>query len=172
MASIRRSGDRCEIRECRVTERGPRQFRLVRFEGVLTPDVLDAAAGAARRPFDRGAVAARARAMGIPVSARRRSDAAHRLLAELRAGHRLDPALATLLREALAMQPAEPLPEHLEDAGEWIGRSEAERGRALRGLLRAASRVARSRDAVRVPDAEPFPRFSSVGDPIDRADAA
>jgi len=59
MASIRKihgkqeQGDRYEIRECRVTERGPRQFTLVSFRGVLTPEVLDEAEERARRPGKR-----------------------------------------------------------------------------------------------------------------------
>jgi hypothetical protein len=37
------------------------------------------------------------------------------------------------------------VPEHLADAVEWIGRSESERGEALRDLLRVADRVIQSR---------------------------
>ncbi len=37
------------------------------------------------------------------------------------------------------------VPEHLADAVEWIGRSESERGEALRDLLRVADRVMQSR---------------------------
>lgn len=65
------------------------------------------------------------------------------------------------------MLPAEALPEHLHDAASWIGRSQAERAKALRGLLRTASRIALS--AGRRAEAEPpqpFPRFRS------RAEAA
>ena len=40
MASIRRQGARCEIRECLVTERGPRQHGLASFTGVLTPQIV------------------------------------------------------------------------------------------------------------------------------------
>lgn len=161
MASIRRQGDRYEIRECRSTERGPRQRALARFRGVLTTDVLDAAARAASRPFDREAVIARARARGIPVSLAPRHAEAQRLLARLRNGERLDPALVALLGEALAALPAASVPEHLRDVVDWVGRSEAARGKALRGLLRTAGRILRSRGALREPEPEPFPRFSS-----------
>ena len=164
MASIRARNDRFEIRECRSTDRGPRQFTLARFRGVLTRDVLDEAAAQARRPFDPEAVVHAARGAGIPVSLTRRSEPARRLLAELQTGRPLDPVLVGLLREALAHKESRALPEHLEDAAAWVGRSEAERGKALRGLTRAASRVARGRSGVRPLPSQPFPRFSSQPD--------
>ncbi len=164
MASIRRQRDLYEIRECRSTPRGPRQFTLARFRGVLTPEVLDEAAAAARQPFDREQLRSAARERGIPVTPERRHEAARRLLAELRRGVALEPGLVGLLRDALAALPARELPEHLVEAAEWIGRSEAARGKALRGLLRTASRVARSHGSRRDPPEERFPRFSS-GEP-------
>lgn len=164
MASLRAQGRAYEIRECRSTERGPRQFVLARFRGVLTPEVLEQAEARAQRRFDRARLVASARRRGIPVSPHRTDAAARRLLAELRAGGSLDPGLVALLREALAMLPAAPLPEHLADAAEWIGRSEAERGKALRGLLRTASRVVRSVGARPELEPERFPRFSSQVD--------
>lgn len=161
MASIRSQGGVFEIRECVSTPRGPRQRALARFRGVLTPEVLDRAAAAARRPFDRRALIERARARGIAVAERPRSGAARRLLADLREGRALDPTLVGLLREALAGQEGRTLPDHLVDPAEWLGRSEAARGRALRGLLRVASRVARSRERRAEAEAEAFPRFDS-----------
>lgn len=162
MASIRKQGNRYEIRECLQTPQGPRQRALVRFDRVLTPDVLDQAEAAARKPFDREAVRRQAQARGIPVTRLRESGDAHRLLAHLRAGGALEPTLVAALQEALAGLEASPVPEHLEDAFEWAGRSEAVRGRGLRGLLRTASRVAQSRAAaaIEVGDAD-FPHFSS-----------
>jgi hypothetical protein len=123
MASIRKQGNSYEIRECRSTARGPRQFTLARFEHVLTPEVLDEAAARAHRPFDRRKLVERARERGIAVTEQRRSSAARRLLADLRSGRPLDPS--------------------------------------LRGLLRTASRVLRSRGPLRERPPEPFPRFSS-----------
>jgi hypothetical protein len=161
MASIRGQGRTYEIRECRATGRGPRQYVLARFRDVLTPEVLERAAVRAQRPFDRAKLVAGARRRGIPVSPHRTDAAARRLLAELRAGGSVEPGLVGLLQEALGMLEAEPLPEHLEDAAEWIGRSQVERGKALRGLLRVASRIARSAGARREPEQAPFPRFSS-----------
>ena len=161
MASIRRQHNAFEIRECLSTDRGPRQRPLARFRGVLTPEVLDRAAAAARRPFDRRKLADRARKLGVPVAQERRHPEARKLLARLRAGHPLDPVLARLLRTELDLLEGELLPAHLTDAAEWVGRSEAARGKALRGLLRTASRVLRSRGPLREPPPQPFPRFSS-----------
>ena len=161
MASIRRQGDSFEIRECLATDRGPRQRPLARFRRVLTPEVLDQAEAAARRPFDRYALVERARRKGIPITAERRHPEARKLLAHLRGGRPLDPTLVTLLRGALEPRASEPLPPHLEDAAEWVGQSEAVRGKALRGLLRTASRVLRSRGPLHEPPAPAFPRLNS-----------
>jgi hypothetical protein len=161
MASIRRQGDSFEIRECLSTDRGPRQRPLARFRRVLTPEVLDQAEAGARRPFDRHALVERARRQGVPVTHERRHPEARKLLAQLRAGRALDPTLVTLLRGALELLASEPLPPHLNDVAEWVGQSEAVRGKALRGLLRTASRVLRSRGPLREPPVQAFPRFSS-----------
>jgi hypothetical protein len=164
MASIRKQREIYEIRECRSTARGPRQYTLARFEHALTPEVLDEAAARARQPFDARKLIASARARGIAVTTQRSHTAARMLLGELRAGGSLEPSLVALLKQALAALEERPLPAHLSDAADWLGKSEAARGKALRGLLRAASRIALSRGPLRgVPDA-PFPRFSS-GEP-------
>lgn len=161
MASIRRQRDACEIRECVPTDRGPRQRPLARFRGALTPEVLDEAEARATRPFDRAALTERARRLGIPVRARRRHPNARRLLGRLQRGGDLDPTLVGLLRDALARLDARAVPEHLADAADWIGRPERERGRALRGLVRTADRIVRSRGRLRDAPSEVFPRFSS-----------
>lgn len=164
MASLRVQGQAYEIRECRSTERGPRQYVLARFRGVLTPEVLERAEARARTRFDRAKLLASARRRGIPVSPHRTDASARRLLADLRAGGSVDPGLVALLREALGMLEAERLPEHLDDAAEWIGRSQEERGKALRGLLRTASRIVHSIAPRHEPDERPFPRFRSRPD--------
>lgn len=161
MASIRKQRDLYEIRECVRTERGPRQRALATFRGALTPEVLDEAESRAHRPFDRAALVARATRMGIPVRARRLHPHARRLLARLRRGGDLDPTLVGLLRDALERLDARPIPEHLADAADWIGQPERERGAALRGLLRTADRILRSRQTVREHEPDTFPRFSS-----------
>jgi len=162
MAAIRRLGERCEIRECLRTERGPRQHTLVSFRGPLTPEVLDAAEAEARRPLRREQLVERARTLGIPVVEQRHFPEARALIAQLQRGVVLDPSLVTLLRSALEPLEAEPIPPHLVDAAEWVGRSERERGRALRGLTRTADLIARSRGPLRERPREVFPRFSSV----------
>jgi hypothetical protein len=162
MASIRRQGSRFEIRECRDTPEGPRQRTLARFDRILTPEVLDQAAARAQRSFDRKALVQRARQQGIPSVDTYRSDDARRLIAALREGRSLQPSVVGLLQEALAALDSRPLPPHLEDAAEWLGASEAARGKALRGLLRSASRALRSRGPLRTLEEPPFPRFSSA----------
>jgi hypothetical protein len=163
MAYLRRRRDgRIEIREAMATRAGPRARTLAVFRGALAPDVLERAAGQARRPFDRAALRARARALGVPWSARRTGGAARALLRELRQGVALDPALVTLLREALAAQRAGPVPEPLAEAAEWLGASAERRGAALRGLLRASARLVRERPARRERAPVPFPKFSSA----------
>lgn len=162
MAHIRRHGARYEIRECLHTPRGPRQHTLASFRGVLTPEVLDEAEENASRPLRRAELLARAHRMQIPVTLQRRYPFARKLLARLRHGGSLDPTLVTLLRAALEGRPAEALPEHLGDAAEWLGQSEAERGKALRGLLRTADRVLQSREPLRARPSERFPRFRSA----------
>lgn len=170
MASIRKQGDAFEIRECVPTPSGPRQRALARFRRILSPADLDRAQAAAQRPFDRAALVRRARAQGIPVADSATQQEARRLLAYLRDGRAVDPMLAALLIESLSVFTTrtpptgadEPrLPEPLEAVLDWVGRSEAARGRALRGLLRTASRVVRSRGALREEVDPPFPRFSS-----------
>lgn len=161
MASIRRQGNVYEIRECIPTARGPRQRALARFRDVLTPEVLDLAAARARRRLDRAALTTQARERGIPVAERGTPPEARRLLARLRHGDPVSPLLVGLLRTALDGLPSQPLPPHLADVADWVGEPEVERGRALRGLLRTASRVHRSRSAVRDRPVESFPRFSS-----------
>ena len=163
MASIREAGRRrYEIRECLSTERGPRQRILATFRGVLSPEILDAAERRARRPFDREAIMARASTLQIPATRQRRCREARTLLAMLNGGGSLDPALVTLLRAALGPLRSEPIPEHLEDAAKWVGQPEAARSEALRGLLRVADQVVRSRGPVRTRPRQLFPRFSST----------
>jgi hypothetical protein len=157
----KRSDGRVEIRESIATRKGPRARTLAVFRGALGPDVLERAAGLARRPFDRAALLARARSLGVPVSGRRADAAARALLRDLRQGVSLDPVLVTLLREALAAERARPVPEALAEAAEWVGVGAERRGAALRGLLRASDRLVRARPPRRERPAAPFPGFAS-----------
>ncbi|MDP6980066.1 MAG: hypothetical protein QF570_15925 [Myxococcota bacterium] len=170
MATIRKHAERYEIRECRNTKDGPRQYTLAGFSGLLTPETLDRAEARAQRPFDRERLIEKARSLDIPVTHRRRFPEARALLASLQSGARLEPGLVDLLQRALEPLSREPLPEHLEDANLWIGQAEWERGRALRGLLRSADRVLASRPALRARDSARFPRFASRD--VEAAEAA
>lgn len=154
-----RKNGRSEIREARSTPRGPRSYTLASFSGPLTAEHLDRAESAARRPFHRAAIIARAHELGVVVTRRSADAPAHELLARLRMDAALDPRLATLLREQLSKLPAEPISDELSDVVEWVGASDAERGRALRDVLRLYDTIARSREPVREAKAEQFPRF-------------
>jgi hypothetical protein len=144
-----------------ATRAGPRARTLAVFRGALAPDVMERAAGLARRPFDREALRARAVALGVPLSERRADAAARALLRDLRQGVSLDPRLVTLLREALAPLAAQPLPESLADMAEWLGVSAERRGETLRGLLRASDLLVRARPRRRERAPAPYPRFAS-----------
>jgi hypothetical protein len=148
---------RYEIRESVSTPAGPRARTLATFR-VLTADVIAEAARRAQRPFDADKVGARAAALGVPRHEHGAAATASALLAQLRAGEKLPPALATQLRRALPSRRTE-TPDSLEGAVEWIGADDAARGSALRDLLDVASRIpTRPR-----PAALSFPRLSSNG---------
>jgi hypothetical protein len=155
---LRKNG-RVEIREAHTTPRGPRSRTLASFRGALTEAVLDRADSAAARGLDRDAIRRRARELGVAVAAASADALARPLIGRLRRGERLDPVLAHALREALEGRESAPVPADLADVLEWLGASDHERGRALRGVLRLYDRIARSRGAVREAEAERFPRF-------------
>jgi len=155
---VRKNG-RVEIREARSTPRGPRSLTLASFKGALKEEHLDRAESAAAATFDRDKLLQRAQELGVPI-ARSSADAhARALIARLRRGARLDAVLGAVLREQLEGSESAPIPDDLVDVVEWIGASDRERGRALRDVLRLYDRIARSRDAVREPEAVRFPRF-------------
>ncbi len=155
---VRKSG-RVEIRESHSTPSGPRSRTLASFTGALTDERLDRAEAAASRAFDRQALRARAAKLGVPVARPSADAAAHALIARLRSGARLDPLLAGVLRDRLDARQAMPVPDGLADVIEWIGASDAERGRALRDVLRLSDTIVRSRGPVREREARRFPRF-------------
>jgi len=159
---VRRSADRVEIRESRVTARGPRSRTLASFSGPLTPEILARAAARATRPFDVSRLLRRARAAGVAVLRRSHEPEARALLARLRRADPIDPVIAGLLQRALAGVAAAPLPEPLADVAEWVGASSAARGAALRDLLDTYGRIAASRPPRRERPRSPFPRFASV----------
>jgi hypothetical protein len=155
---VRRNG-RVDIREAVSTQRGPRSRTLVSFQPPLTDEHLQRAQSAATRPFDREAIVARARNLGVAVAQPSADPAAHRLIARLRGGAPLDPLLAGALREQLSRIANAPLPGDLAEVIEWVGASDHERGRALRDVLRLYDTIMRSRAPVAEPPARRFPRF-------------
>ena len=160
----RRRDGRFEIREAHRGARGPRARSLASFRGALSPEILDAAEARASRPFDRARLVAAAEAIGLPVVSWRECRPARELIAWLRGGHRLDPTLASLLRgllEATTARDAGSAPAPLAEVCEWLGAAEAERGHALRGLLRVSDRILQSRGPLRRPEERRFPRFES-----------
>jgi hypothetical protein len=130
---------RFEIRESRMTDRGPRARSLATFE-VLTDDVLDLAVARAHALVDRGAVMRKAGALGAAVVRDPAAATARTLVAQLRRGDRLPAALVAELRRLLPRATANRL-DSLEGAGDWVGRSDVERGAALRDLLSLASAI-------------------------------
>jgi len=157
----RRPGGRSEIREAHTTPRGPRSRTLVSFTGALSDSHLERAAAVARGSFDRDAILERAAQLGIPCVRERADAAARELVARLRSGCALDPRLATVLHDQLSRVASQPLADSLEDVVDWIGSSDAQRGRALRDVLRLYGIIAQSREPVRERPLERFPRFTS-----------
>jgi len=157
---MRRDG-RAEIRETVSTERGPRSRTLAIFRDVLRPEVLEQAQARASRPLDVGQLIQRAEALGIRTTTRREDRQIRDLLVSLRRGAQLDPILVKVLRDALGRIDTPPVPEALAEVAEWVGASEAERGEALRGLLRVYGRIAESRPRRRRRRERRFPRFRS-----------
>jgi len=155
----RRGTTRYEIRESVSTAAGPRARTLATFR-VLTAGVIAEAASRARRPFDAGKIRARAAALGVPQRSHEAAAGAAALIAQLRLGEPLPPALVTELRRALPRSRPE-IPDSLESAVEWIGADDATRGRTLRDLLDLAGHIpTRPR-----PPKSLFPRISSKSQP-------
>lgn len=143
---VARRDGRFEIRESALTPRGPRARTLAVFR-AMSPAVLDHAEERAGAPLDRDALGARARALGAPVV----DDAAvlaRELLGEMRRGRRVPAALAAAVAAGLGGRGTWSPPDSVAPALDWMGASDERRGRALRDLLRLASRVpARPRPA-------------------------
>ncbi len=130
---VARKDGRFEIRESRATQAGPRSRTLASFR-ELDDDVLDRAAANAQRRFDRAAIQARAAELAVPRNTDRASRAARTLIAELRQGHRPAPSLVRLLRDELPAEPR-PTPDTIEQAFEWLGKTDRQRGETIADLL-------------------------------------
>ncbi|MBW1687853.1 MAG: hypothetical protein JRS35_22690 [Deltaproteobacteria bacterium] len=157
---VRRPGGKLQIRECMRTRRGPRSRMLASFRGALNDQVLGQAARKAVRPFDREDLIAKAQAMGVGWTSST-NVAARQLVRRLRRGRTLDPVLVGLLRKSLADMQETELADDLDEAADWVGTSDEERGAALRGLLRLSDAIVRSRDAPSPRDGEAYPHIDS-----------
>ena len=148
MYATRRPNGSWELRESRMTSRGPRSRTLATFR------VLDD--GAIARAIERSVaepsaedVRAAAHRAGAPVAARAADAAAGALLRELAAGNAPAPPLRRALSDALAgKRPG--------DAAAWLGASPERRGRALHDLLLLADSIPQRRRRARAPA---FPRL-------------
>ena len=127
---VRRPNGSWEVRESVSTPKGPRSRTLASFRR-FTPAVVSRAVRAAQRPTTSDAVYAALEEAGAVSSAA--DEAARALLAEVAAGRPPSPGLRRLLTDMLSDPPAHDPPG--ADAAEWFGRSDAERGAALRDLL-------------------------------------
>ena len=157
---VRRAGGNVQIRECVRTERGPRSRMLASFRGALSDHALDQAARNAVRPLDREDLIAKAQTMGAAWTSST-SAAARQLVKRLRRGRTLDPVLVGLLKERLSDMMETELADDLDEAADWVGTSDEERGATLRGLLRLSDAIVRSRDALSPSPSEPYPHIDS-----------
>ena len=155
MAYLTARGDgRFEIRESIRTDRGPRARSLATFR-ELTPTVIATARANARGPIDDDELRRLARRAGAPVAESAVDSSAAALYRELSRGARLRAPLARLIAAQLHSSDSPTAAERA--AGEWLGRSAHERGRALIDLLGLADALpARRRD----PDLH-FPRLAT-----------
>lgn len=152
---VARKDGRFEIRESHATEVGPRSRTLVSFR-ELDDDVLDRAAANAQARFDRAAIRERAAQLAVPQNRDRASLLARSLIAELRHGHCPAPSLVRLLRDELPTDPR-PTPDTIEQAYEWIGKSDRQRGEAIADLLNFGDALPRRER----PPRSSFPRIRS-----------
>jgi hypothetical protein len=158
---VRRAGGNIQIRECVRTERGPRSKTLASFHGTLNDHALDQAARKAVRPLDREGLIAKSQTMGVGWTPST-SVAARQLVTRLRRGRTLDPVLVGLLKESLWGMTETKLADDLDEAADWVGASDEERGAALRGLLRLSDAIVRSRDPLSPSRGRPYPRIDSA----------
>ncbi len=122
-----------EIRESRVTARGPRSRTLASFR-TLTPEALAKAAARASKPLDAEQVRRAAQRKGAPLASSDSDLAAATLLRELEQGRPPRASLTQLLRETLAGA-AGRLNSNAAAAAAWIASTPRQRGEALHDLL-------------------------------------
>ncbi len=152
---IHRSDGRFEIRESVHTERGPRARTLATFR-TLDDDVLDHAARRATRVFDRAVVVERAVERGAEYVPADTAALAASLIRSIATGGRLPATLAAALRHQIGDRGS--LPDTIPPLIDWLGASLADRGDALRNLLRMTDRLPPPRRR----GSQQYPRISSV----------
>jgi hypothetical protein len=153
---VSRAGGTWEMRESRMTPRGPRSHTLATFR-VLTSVVIEQAMERARKPLhpeDLRRAAARA---GAPIAPSPPDRAAGELLAEIARGRRPRGVLRDLLLAGLSEDRSGPS-ENARAAGAWIAATPAQRGEALRDLLLLSDRL----PAGRIPSRPRFPRIHTT----------
>jgi hypothetical protein len=126
-----------ELRQSHATEDGPRSRTLASFR-VLDAAAIERATERARPALSPAEIVRAARRAGAPVALDEATTAGQRLLAELAAGRGPAAGIRRALAAALGLGE---LSAAERAAVEWIGRSEAERGAALRDLLLLADAV-------------------------------
>jgi len=144
MASVAKRRDgRFEIRESISTSRGPRSVTLAVFRELSTA-TLDAAKAKAKRPFDAVEVRRRAIELGAAWIGPSSAEDVRRALAGL-AAQTVPPTFAAALRES-TRSVLDDLLDTIEPMLHWIGKTDAERGEALRQLIKVGETIMRSTD--------------------------
>lgn len=128
-----------ELRESRLTPRGPRSRTLATFR-TLTPDVVERVRDRSSKQIGSDEIRRVAARAGAAVELPPADRAAAELLADIGAGRSPRPVLRRLLAEALAGQ-AEAESSNAQAAAAWIAKSLADRGDALRDLLLLSDRL-------------------------------
>jgi hypothetical protein len=130
---VSRPNDQWEIRESRLTKKGPRSRTLATFR-ELTDDVLERAQAKAETQFDVEDVRKAALRSGAPLAEPRADRLARELLGELARGRRPPRLLRRLLADAFR-EDAAPISDTTREATEWIAATPEERAHALNDLL-------------------------------------
>jgi hypothetical protein len=156
---------RFEVRESKVTEKGPRSRTLATFR-ELTDEVIEKVQASADKPPSAEELKKAALKAGAPIQDSELDEATKKALRRIASGDQPRPLLRRLLLDALrgdegSEQPsssANLVSDAARAASEWIGAAPEERALALRDLLELA-------DALPIrprPHEIGFPRLKSV----------
>lgn len=128
-----------EIRESRITPKGPRSITLATFHTLTTKTVERARKRSKRKITESELVNAALRA-GASVTTSPANDSARALLSVINSGHEPSPIYKRLLRYSLgSSEPA--LSDNVRSIGEWSSASLKRRGEALHDLLLLADSI-------------------------------